>query len=187
MSCNFKPNNTDLLYYIRFTRNDQTIMNKLFLSRLLICQYSFHQRRTPLCPLGKKPWCTLDGKLGRAHKMVWISREDKISTHAGESNTDSPVIQSLYWLSFPHHLLCITSRHSYFLRLYGTGSRWSNKYIDWWNIIDKEKPKFSEINLSLCLGWNLGFCNQRLATNHLTHSMASQILVKYLYSTKTGG
>lgn len=82
MSCNFKPNNIHLLHYIRFTRNDPTIMNKLFLSRLLICQYSFHQK-TPLCPLGKKPWCTLDGKLGGLKRLYEVEGRRKISTPAG--------------------------------------------------------------------------------------------------------
>jgi hypothetical protein len=71
-------------------------MNKLFLSRLLIYQYSFHQRRTPLCPLGKKPWYTLDGKLGGLIRLYELVGRRKISTLTRESNTDSPVIQSLY-------------------------------------------------------------------------------------------
>ena len=82
MPCNFKPNNIALLHYIRSTRNDHTIINKLLLSRLLICQYSFHQR-TPLCPLGKKPWCTLDGKLGGLIRLSEFVGRRKISTPAG--------------------------------------------------------------------------------------------------------
>jgi hypothetical protein len=54
-------------------------------------------------------------------------------------------------------------------------------------ILIGKHQKYSEINLSLCLGWNLGFCSQRLATNYLTQRTESQILVKDLYSTKTGG
>ena len=82
MFCNFKLKNIDFLYYIRFTRNDQTIMNKLFLSRLLICQYSFHQR-TPFCSMGKKPWCTLDGKLGGLTRLSELEERRKVSTPAG--------------------------------------------------------------------------------------------------------
>jgi hypothetical protein len=61
------------------------------------------------------------------------------------------------------------------------------EYTDWWSGTDGEKPKCSEKNLSQCVGWNLGLCSNRLANNHLNHSMASQILVKGLYLTKTGG
>jgi hypothetical protein len=75
-------NNTDLLHCIRFTRNDKTIINKLFFSRLLICQYSFHQR-TPLCPLGKKPWCILDGKPGGLVRLPELVGRRKLSTPAG--------------------------------------------------------------------------------------------------------
>jgi hypothetical protein len=56
----------------------------------------FSSKRNPLCPWGKTPWYTLDGKLGGLIRWSALGGKEKNLHPCRESNTDSPVIQSLY-------------------------------------------------------------------------------------------
>lgn len=69
MPCNFKPNNIDLLHYIRFTRNYQTIMNKLFFIKIINLPIKFSSKDSTL-PTGKGTMVHTGWEARRTHKIV---------------------------------------------------------------------------------------------------------------------